>query len=708
MAAISAVLSPHADSTMSSRRVPLANNTAAVNSPFRTIAAVSGKRTRANNPEARDILHGQPPSKKQAIDTTEYDENTAPRTLTRQSLAQQEAEAKLFMRKPTNAAPTAFEKKLAAARDKKPTTTTSTQKVDPRVQKQGDSLETIRQWQKHYKKAFPQYVFYFESVPEDVRSKVSRQIQYLGAKEEKFFSKSVTHVVTTRAVPSELANTSPEDGHHANSSKAEQGHGSMRTIDPSLLLDRSQGPQQLSGAQRKTANLLEATLQGRSHNAALQSIHGVEPRRLVAHNTDILHKARELNIKIWALEKLQRMMTTMFDTDTGEQPSYLTRSHAASALAPTKRGKEADLQQMLRNEKVLGPTDRDMGVAAQDMCQFRGYYLYVHDMDEKTRPVMVRDYPKAAPKEDGKWPQFRLTPIGRCPFIEDQAHTRKLRQQEEKAKEEERERQLAITAPRTRSRAAAVPTATVQSQQGVLSERRPNTRASPRKVSQDAPVDLAKPLDPPKALPSKRQASVEIGSMPPLFGSAQANMRTMPRLIGGEPAASGVQPSNITSAIRSQIVSSTAISSTAPGARAGTSKEIHALKRKVLERGASANSNGTIHSSYLNDMRAAINGERAPPPRAAKRKAQETLGHIHEDPEGEEAGQGRRSQPARKKVAVERELKPGYCENCRDKFDDFETHVLTRKHRKFALGTENWQQLDNLLRQLDRPLKANI
>lgn len=42
----------------------------------------------------------------------------------------------------------------------------------------------------------------------------------------------------------------------------------MRTIDPSLL-DRSQEPQ-LSGAQRKTANLLEATLQGRSHNATLQ------------------------------------------------------------------------------------------------------------------------------------------------------------------------------------------------------------------------------------------------------------------------------------------------------------------------------------------------------------------------------------------------------------------------------------------------------
>ena len=175
MAAVSAILSPHDASTMTSRRVPLANNINAVNSPFRTVGAPGGKRSRAHNTE--QMVFGQPPSKKQAIDA-DHDENTAPRTtLTRQSLAQQEAEAKLFMRKAPNAAPTAFERKLAAAREKKP----GVPKVDARAQKQGDSLETIRQWQKHYKKAFPQYVFYFESVPDDVRSRVSRQISYLGA-----------------------------------------------------------------------------------------------------------------------------------------------------------------------------------------------------------------------------------------------------------------------------------------------------------------------------------------------------------------------------------------------------------------------------------------------------------------------------------------------------------------------------------------------
>lgn len=166
---------------MSGRRVPLANNPNAANSPFRQVAAQAGKRTRAQATDPRELLYGQPPSKKQAVDL-EHNENTAPRSLTRQSLAQQEAEAKLFSKRPSNAPPTAFEKKLAAARDgKKP----NLQKPDPRLQKvgdkAGDSLENVRQWQKHYRKAFPQFVFYFESVPDDVRSKITRQIQFLGA-----------------------------------------------------------------------------------------------------------------------------------------------------------------------------------------------------------------------------------------------------------------------------------------------------------------------------------------------------------------------------------------------------------------------------------------------------------------------------------------------------------------------------------------------
>ena len=178
-------------------------------------------------------------------------------------------------------------------------------------------------------------------------------------------------------------------------------------------------------------------------------------------------------------------------------------------------------------------------------------------MDEKTKPVMVRDFPKPAGgvKEQGKWPQFRLTSAGRCPFVEDPAHTKKLQQQERdaaKAQEEIAQRRTrGVTGIDSRAAGNLRP----------LTERQANVRRSPRKVSND---EMSKPLDPPKGVPSKLHPSTE--SIPPLFGSAQQSLRGLPRMVGGEPIASGMQPSNITSAIRSNVISSAAISSTAPGA----------------------------------------------------------------------------------------------------------------------------------------------
>ncbi|KAI7326278.1 hypothetical protein KC315_g7604 [Hortaea werneckii] len=108
-------------------------------------------------------------------------------------------------------------------------------------------------------------------------------------------------------------------------------------------------------------------------------------------------------------------------------------------------------------------------------------------------------------------------------------------------------------------------------------------------------------------------------------------------------------------------------------------------------------------------MRAALNGDNEPPPRAAKRKAQETLGVVNEDEEdydrGKRPSKQRKPVPRRRKP-VERDPKPGYCENCRDKFDDFDEHIQSRKHRKFAMTQDNWKELDELLGKLKRPHKV--
>ncbi|KAK5113412.1 hypothetical protein LTR62_003512 [Meristemomyces frigidus] len=676
---------------MAGRRAPLANVSNAINSPFRAVAATNGKRTRA---QVGDGVPGQPPTKKQVIELVEGDqENRDPERSTRVLLSVQDNLDEPFLRR-SNAPPSAFERKLAAAREKKSITQQSQSKERGQRPQAGDNLDTVRQWQRHYRRQFPSFVFYFDSVTEDLRHKTVRQIQSLGAREEKFFSKAVTHVVTTRPVPSELSAATPhEDGRHdATQQKAAQ------SVAP--LVD-----------QRRTTSILDANLQRRAHSTA-NATQDLDLRKLQTQAPDILFRARQLGIKIWALEKLQRMLKTILETDADvEAVSHSTRNQTSISRTATRVTTHGDLEQLLRNERVNGPADRDMTVAAQDMCTFTGFYLYIHDMDEKTKPVMVRDYPKVAKAEEGKWPQFRLSGPGRCPFVEDPTHAKRVQQQNATKVQDElacaqRKTRAASAQGSVSARAVAPPRA--------LTERQANLRRSPRK--QDATGSMSKPLDPPKGVPINRQSSNEV--MPALFGSAQQSLRGLPRMIGGEPVASGVQPSNVTSAIRSQYISSAAISSTAPGAnyRVSESKEVSALKRKVLERGASALTGSTGHSmpsSHMNDIRAALNQDSGPPPRAAKRKAQETLLGVVPEDDVVDAGiaarpmtRQRKTVQLKKSKPVERDPKPGYCENCRDKFEDFDEHVLSRKHRKFALTQDNWKELDELLSQLKRPHKA--
>lgn len=376
-----------------------------------------------------------------------------------------------------------------------------------------------------------------------------------------------------------------------------------------------------------------------------------------------------MGMKIWALEKLQRMMMTMFNTDTGEQAPLprITRSNAS--LIPNKAG-QADLSQLLQNEKLNGPADRDWSVATQDMGHFRGYYIFIHDMDEKTRPVMIRDYPKPLTKEEGKWPQFRLTAPGRCPFVEDvsAANRTRIEEQQQQKTAQLKAKQAQSVAPRTRAAAAALEAAKQnppeeETDRHALTENS-NLAARPSTAtSQQTDGAISKPLDPPKLIPAKRSNPDSM----PLFGSAQANLRSMPRFAGGEPIASGVQPSNVTSAIRSQMISSTA----AQPNKATASKQFQQLSRKALEKNSTLSAN-SMGSSYMNDIRTAINGERGGLPRAAKRKAQDTLTHIHEDMTMSEEEETARKVVAPRKKIVQRELKPGYCENCREKFDDFD------------------------------------
>ncbi|ODM17330.1 hypothetical protein SI65_07005 [Aspergillus cristatus] len=631
---------------MSTRRPPLANVPNATNSPLRMGGTVPAKRSRTASTQL-EIPYGQPPPKKQVIDGVEQDVRSPSRA--RSTAHQQPGDSRIFSRRSNNAQPSAFERKLYAAREKDRQTATKPVRNE---KPSAETLDTIRQWQRHYRKAFPTFVFYFDSIPEDVRGRCSRQVNALGAREEKFFSRLVTHVVTSRPIPPEHAVNPPETS-RASVDHTSGGDGSLQTVNPSLL-------------ERNPEMHVHTSLKNDARREQM--------------NMDVLHRARQMGMKIWALEKLQRMIATINDPDiSGHDPSNRNNGPGGGHT----RGRENDLSQVLRNELVNGPSDRDHLSSLKELVMFKGPFIYVHDMNEKTRPVMVREYPKAARRQDGIWPQFRSAPLGKCPFIDEPPTKKEMDRQ--RIRQQAKEKKVApkpapVQENRDQEFAVREDTISQEPADGVASnEHKPRNEQEAAPPHQPEMRDMVPPR--PGSPPRKSSESFNPPQMP----------RNGPFFLGREPAASGMQPSNITSAIRSQMVSSTAA---APGAKAGLSKEVHELKRKVLEKG-----NGLSGAHGAADAASWKINQSQRPGKANPQEKPDTT-----QPEAVKKQSRDRKDSIQKKERP-RDPKPGYCENCRDKFDDFEKHTQTRKHRRFALTTSNWVELDDLLFELDRPLK---
>ncbi|RAH40841.1 protein serine/threonine kinase activating protein nimO [Aspergillus brunneoviolaceus CBS 621.78] len=660
MAAVFIPPSPRTTLNMSTRR-PLANVPNATNSPHRS-GLVPAKRLRAASTQL-DIPYGQPPPKKQVVDGQDPEARspTRPRTS-----ALQNPDSKLFTRRTNNAQPSAFERKLVAVRDKE---RQSQQKVTRNDKPSAETLDAMRQWQRHYRKAFPQFVFYFDSIPEDVRSKCSRQVLALGAREEKFFSRQVSHVVTSRPIPPENDTVTPTE---INAEPTEQlnADGTLQTVNPSLL-DKS----------------AESHLHMSLKNDARREQRGM----------DVLHRARQMRMKIWAIEKLQRMIATINDGDIAGHTGSTRTTNAVTGHTRVKG--ENDLSQVLQNE-LNGPSDRNPHSVLKEQILFKGPFIYVHDMDEKTRPVMVREYARVARRQDGTWPQFRSAPLGKCPFIDEPPTKKELDRQRARQREKEK-KPVPKPVPIQELRDTKLNVPEITKTPDEAEEATPDY--SPAEVICEPNQPEMQEMQPARP-PSPRKSS-ESFCPPPM-------QRTGPFFHGREPAASGVQPSNITSAIRSQMVSSTAA---APGAKAGLSKEVHELKRKVLEKGNGVIAAGTVPLSHqttnMNTNLKPRNHENRPSNLSHTEKAV----NVFEEETAQLEGTGAlkrlastRKGTTPKKKERRRDPKPGYCENCRDKFDDFDEHIMTRKHRKFAINRANWAELDSLLIQLERPLKPKL
>lgn len=178
MAAVAVSPAQYQLGIMSTRRAPLSSVPNAVNSPYRVTAAAAAKRTRRQLDQEDVLYDQQPPAKKPAIPNGRLVPRTPPQ---KQTL--QQAEARVFGKRVGNAQPTAFERRLLEAKEKQQLESQE-RGLEQRVERSRNANETfegIRQWQKHYRKAFPNFVFYFESIPDEAKARHVKFIRAFGA-----------------------------------------------------------------------------------------------------------------------------------------------------------------------------------------------------------------------------------------------------------------------------------------------------------------------------------------------------------------------------------------------------------------------------------------------------------------------------------------------------------------------------------------------
>ncbi|KAJ1733107.1 Cdc7p-Dbf4p kinase complex regulatory subunit [Coemansia biformis] len=389
--------------------------------------------------------------------------------------------------------------------------------------------------------------------------------------------------------------------------------------------------------------------------------HGAAGDENAAGDSDVVRLARKFQLKIWDVTKLEKRVLGML------LPGY----SASAAQGPSVLSAKRKLSEAFSAEKLYAMRHKTFEGASVAHCvdfyYFKYFYLLVEDATHLHRPALMEDYRPPEPGRDPPWPKLYMVPTGRCPFVQYEDPTTSSKDSDtdiEDNKENmtpEPEPTLPIAQPPSKTPASRLRTP----------HRAAWTPSAPRaaEAMPDAGNLLLTPTRP------SRGAAPAACLVPP------------PPPLPAAPVAAPAGCQLIMDSNASGIAQSHAATSTS------TAFNLNAVD-PAMQRSLLQNLNGgrVTHLSRLEQPVAAsprIAGQspttrlrgRAPPiPRTAKPRV-----------------------PARRPAVA----RPGYCENCRAKFDDMLEHVRSPQHRRFATNERNWTDLDAVIDRVRRPLRLS-
>ncbi|KAG9049552.1 hypothetical protein FS837_009890 [Tulasnella sp. UAMH 9824] len=504
----------------------------------------------------------------------------------------------------------------------------------------------ITNFKEKYTKAFPNFRFYFHGLDASSKKELSAKVKSLGARVEDFFSGNITHLISNRARPSpdhvEGLDQDKENLAQSVAGMAKAGKASSASLKSPIQLK----------SPRKTPLTVETA--------------GPSPTY-----DPLVLKAIQLSIKLWDSNKLESMLSRLLTpppkAEARNRPPTTARPKSLQSLNAADRS-GVTLSHLLQAEKQAGiTTERDPKAKRPDYVYFpkSTHFLLIQDCDEVYAPVAVKDYGRWQKGDKPTWPVLNLDGIGysnrsRAPVFGwkpemDQASSRKPGETVAGASRKPDLRKTVSLQGLNRKRSI--------SGQNLL--RPPSSFLRPDSIGTGSG----------SFAPSKYHS----GASRPSFGSV-----SLASAASGLPSQGYVAASGNSAILTSNIASTTSTTGLLRG-EADIIPGRKALHRQVVMNRTFGRQSITAESkdneaTLLEADSKAKDHAIARPHVLRKSKSTNTM-----------------RLPPREETK-----KPGYCENCRVKFEDFAKHIKGSRHTRFANNASNFMDLDETLARVRR------
>lgn len=148
----------------------------------------------------------------------------------------------------------------------------------------------------------------------------------------------------------------------------------------------------------------------------------------------LINKARTFNMKIWSAVKLHNVL----DRCDAPRVSAATGSLPAHVPQPSR---DRNLARLLETERLHGTTERDPTQRRHDYIYFSkdSYFVLIEDLRGELATIAAAEYQVQRGrdgKEKGVWPVLHCHPLARGPFLEYDEKEERRRQKQERAEEE--------------------------------------------------------------------------------------------------------------------------------------------------------------------------------------------------------------------------------------------------------------------------------